>query len=255
MLIGTFEDNEGSGIELLAIDQGPELAMSSNACTTAIQARAPPAMALERSSGNRISWTLLPGRAVGTGVLARIKPGRPVRNAIIAYRMGSGLGRHARPGRMRRLLERRGERCDHVFRRGRVGHGQDAAEASVEAVRLFHRFSGHRVPTLLEYVHGACVPLAAPRFLSPGSIPRRGRFIFRCGQCRRRLVFERQFAAHGIHAGTAGHNARKIQGFDYPFENGLIVLCSDGISTSWNFGRYPGIQSRTSGANRSYPLS
>jgi hypothetical protein len=42
--------------------------------------------------------------------------------------------------------------------------------------------------------------------------------------------------------GTAGHNARKIQAFDYPFDNGLIVLASDGISTSWNFGKYPNIQ-------------
>jgi hypothetical protein len=43
--------------------------------------------------------------------------------------------------------------------------------------------------------------------------------------------------------GTAGHNARKIQSFDYPFEEGLIVLASDGIGSSWNFARYPGIQS------------
>ena len=43
--------------------------------------------------------------------------------------------------------------------------------------------------------------------------------------------------------GTAGHNARKIQSFDYPFEGGLIVLSSDGIGTNWNLNRYPGIQS------------
>jgi predicted RecB family nuclease len=43
--------------------------------------------------------------------------------------------------------------------------------------------------------------------------------------------------------GTAGHNARKIQAFEYPFENGLIILASDGISTNWNFSRYANIQS------------
>ena len=29
--------------------------------------------------------------------------------------------------------------------------------------------------------------------------------------------------------GTAGHNARKIQAFDYPFESGLVILHSDGL--------------------------
>ncbi len=36
--------------------------------------------------------------------------------------------------------------------------------------------------------------------------------------------------------GTAGHNARKIQSFEYPFESGLIILHSDGLSTSWTLG-------------------
>ncbi|MFX6487770.1 hypothetical protein ABTG24_19535, partial [Acinetobacter baumannii] len=35
-----------------------------------------------------------------------------------------------------------------------LGHGPDAAEASVEAVRLFHRYGGHTVPNLMDYVHG-----------------------------------------------------------------------------------------------------
>jgi hypothetical protein len=119
----------------------------------------------------------------------------------------------------------------------------DAADTSVEAVRLFHRFSGHRVPTLLDYVHGG---LRSTRGAAVS--------IARFDPATRQVVFSGVGNVAGVLAsngmlrrmvtmpGTAGHNARKIQSFDYPFEDGLIVLCSDGVSTSWNFSRYPGIQ-------------
>jgi hypothetical protein len=39
--------------------------------------------------------------------------------------------------------------------------------------------------------------------------------------------------------GTAGYNVRKIQSFQYAFESGLVILCSDGLSTRWTLDRYP----------------
>jgi hypothetical protein len=42
-------------------------------------------------------------------------------------------------------------------------------------------------------------------------------------------------------AGTAGHVARKIQGFEYPYAGGLVILYSDGLATSWTLDRYPGL--------------
>ena len=44
-----------------------------------------------------------------------------------------------------------------------LGHGPEAADAAVQAVRLFHRYGGHSVPTLLEYLHGG------PSFHARGS--------------------------------------------------------------------------------------
>jgi hypothetical protein len=41
--------------------------------------------------------------------------------------------------------------------------------------------------------------------------------------------------------GTAGHNARRIQTFDYPYRQGLVVMVSDGIMSGWTLARYPGI--------------
>ena len=42
-------------------------------------------------------------------------------------------------------------------------------------------------------------------------------------------------------AGTAGFSVRKIQAFDYPFEQGLVILYSDGLATSWTTDRYPNL--------------
>jgi hypothetical protein len=125
-----------------------------------------------------------------------------------------------------------------------LGHGQEAADASVEAVRLFHRFGGHQVPTLLDYIHGglrstrgAAVSIARfdPQtrrvaFAGVGNVS--GALASADGSLRRMVSMP----------GTAGHNARKIQVFDYPLDHGLIVLASDGISTSWTLGKYTNIQ-------------
>jgi hypothetical protein len=124
-----------------------------------------------------------------------------------------------------------------------LGHGQDAADASVEAVRLFHRFGGHQVPTLLDYVHGglrhtrgAAVSLA--RF-DPG---RRQVVFAGVGNVAGVLAVDGQVKRMVSMPGIAGHIARRIQPFDYPFTTGLVILHSDGISTSWNLGRYPNLQ-------------
>jgi hypothetical protein len=41
--------------------------------------------------------------------------------------------------------------------------------------------------------------------------------------------------------GTAGHVARRIQTFDYPYSGGLVVMHSDGLATGWSLDRYPGV--------------
>src|SRR5262249_39071597 len=124
-----------------------------------------------------------------------------------------------------------------------LGHGPDAAEAAVEAVRLFHRFGGHQVPTLLDYVHrglrstrGAAVSIA--RFDATAR-----KIVFSgIGNVAGVLAFDGQLRRMVSMAGTAGHVARKIQPFEYPFERGLVILHSDGLQSSWTLDRYRGIE-------------
>jgi hypothetical protein len=41
--------------------------------------------------------------------------------------------------------------------------------------------------------------------------------------------------------GTAGHRTLRIRSFEYSFEGGLVILYSDGLTTSWTLGSYPGL--------------
>ena len=48
------------------------------------------------------------------------------------------------------------------------------------------------------------------------------------------------------HNGTAGHNASRVQEFTYPVPpDAMILLCSDGLSTQWDLGGYPGLRRRS----------
>jgi anti-sigma regulatory factor (Ser/Thr protein kinase) len=244
MLIGTYED-EGSGIELIALDRGPgisnvETCLEDGYSSAGTRGNGLGGVIRQSDLFDIASW---PG--LGTGVLARVQPGAPKARRAASH-SGWGAVSVAMPGQ---------DVCGDswsvlangnitLFLADGLGHGQDAAEASVEAARLFHRFNGHRVQTLLDYVHGglrttrgAAVSIArfdpSSRHVAFGGIGNVAGALVADGHLKRMVSMP----------GTAGHNARKIQVFDYPFEHGLVVLNSDGISTNWSLGRYPNIQS------------
>jgi hypothetical protein len=47
------------------------------------------------------------------------------------------------------------------------------------------------------------------------------------------------------HSGTAGHEARHIREFQYPWtSDSLIVMHSDGLSSHWDLASFPGLLHR-----------
>jgi hypothetical protein len=187
-----------------------------------------------------VSW---PG--VGTAVMARIESNKYRAEQIATDRVWGAVS-IAKPGEDvcgdSWSVVQNGD-ISTLFVADGLGHGPGAAEASVEAVRLFHRFGGHQVPTLLDYVHGG---LRSTRGAAVS--------IARIDPATRKVTFSGVGNVAGILAspgelkrmvsmpGTAGHNARKIQSFEYRFESGLVILYSDGLSSSWTLGRYPRLE-------------
>jgi anti-sigma regulatory factor (Ser/Thr protein kinase) len=242
ILAGPYEDDGEQGIQILALDQGRGIAnvqacLADGYSSAGTAGQGLGAVVRQSNLVDIASWL-----GVGTAVLARIVPGK--KNGVVARsHSGFGVVSVARQGEDvcgdAWAIDRSGAIAT-LFVADGLGHGPDAAEAAVEAVRLFHRFHSHQVPTLLDYVHGglratrgAAVSIArfdpTTRQVTFSGIGNVAGVLAVSGELRRMVSMP----------GTAGYSVRKIQSFQYPFAGGLVILCSDGLSTSWTLARYP----------------
>lgn len=127
-----------------------------------------------------------------------------------------------------------------------LGHGLLAAQASLEAVRVFRENVRRHPQEIMAAAHaalrstrGAAVAIAAidlehqaVRFAGIGNIA--GAILSPEGSCN--MV---------SYNGTVGHEVRKIHEFTYQWPRGaLLVMHSDGLGTQWRLERYPGLSTR-----------
>lgn len=131
-----------------------------------------------------------------------------------------------------------------VFMVDGLGHGTEAAVAANEAVAQFQRSRHeppaqilHAVHQALRHTRGGAVAVAridpASATVAYAGLGNIAGAVVTPGAPVRRMV---------SHNGTAGHNARKLQAFDYPCGRGaLLVMHSDGLSGGWALDAYPGL--------------
>jgi anti-sigma regulatory factor (Ser/Thr protein kinase) len=246
ILVGTYEDNTGSGVEVLALDRGPGMSnvaacIADGYSTAGTAGRGIGAVVRQSNSFDIASW---PG--VGTAVLARFHAAPPPREPT-ASAAAWGAVSIAKPGELvcgDGWSVANGSAGRSLLVADGLGHGPEASEAAVEAIRLFNRFNGHRVDTLLDYIHGG---LRATRgaAISIARFDRdAGKVIYSgIGNVAGVLAVNGGLRRMVSMAGTAGYNARKIQAFDYPFASGLVIMHSDGLLSSWTLDKYPGAAS------------
>jgi anti-sigma regulatory factor (Ser/Thr protein kinase) len=245
LLIGSYDDPTGSGIELIAVDKGPGIAdlqasQRDGHSTAGTAGHGLGAIRRQSQAMQLVSWPEL-----GTVVMARLAANNPKINGHTITNAPWGSVSIALQGQ-----EVCGDACA-VFDTavGRtllvadgIGHGSEAAIAATEAVRLFQQHQARPVPEILEYLHaglrptrGAAVAVArfdeANRKVVYGGIGNISGIIVSPMGTRRMISLN----------GTAGHVARKVQAFDYPYHGGVVVMCSDGVATNWSLDRYPGL--------------
>jgi anti-sigma regulatory factor (Ser/Thr protein kinase) len=128
-----------------------------------------------------------------------------------------------------------------------LGHGPDAAEASREAIRLFHVNASFGPAAMIAVIHaglrstrGAAAAVAeidphdrVVRFAGVGNIT--GVVVTPGGK--------RQMASYN---GTLGHVVRKVVEFSYPWSHDAVLVgYTDGLASHWDLDRYPGLVTRT----------
>lgn len=237
LLVGVAD----ASLDLLALDQGrgmPDVdaCMADGYSTTGTLGNGLGAVRRLAQEWQVVSW---PGR--GTGVYARLEArdaARPARGVFAVQvpkpgeqTSGDGWAAHD-DDRGRTVLVVDG-----------LGHGTEAAIAANAAVAQFGRSAGQPVADIVQAIHlgmrhtrGGAVAVARIEWASAtvayaglGNIA--GTIVAPSGQVRRMVS----------HNGTAGHNARKIQAFDYPCGEGTLIMHSDGIGTGWKPEDYPAL--------------
>lgn len=227
----------GSGVDLLALDTGkgmPDVA----ACMADGYSTAGNGLGAARRLSSRFEIASWPGR--GSAVQAHVGPDDAADDTTAAVMVtkpgevacGDGWALHE--GAAQRTL---------MMVDG-LGHGTEAAVAAREALALFAKWGGEPPAELVQRLHlglrhtrGGAVAVARVQWASHtiafaglGNIA--AAVVAPDGSARRMVS----------HNGTAGHNARKIQAFDYPFgPQSLLVMHTDGMGGHWSLQGYPGL--------------
>jgi anti-sigma regulatory factor (Ser/Thr protein kinase) len=236
LLVGDGEHH----VDLLALDNGPGMADLDQCLTDGYSATGTPGTGLGAVRRLAQAFQVASWPQRGTAVLARlVRAGAPpvgdeVAGLSVAKRgedaCGDGWASHM------------DNQAGALFVVDGLGHGADAALAANEALRQFQRSHQEPVADVVQGVHlamrhtrGGAVAAAridwaaaTVAFAGLGNIA--ASLVSVAGQVRHMVSL----------SGIAGHNARKIHAFEYPFGDGLLIMHSDGIGTGWAGTQYPG---------------
>lgn len=241
-------DEEGCiGLELIGVDSGPGIANVTEARRDGFSTQGTPGTGLGAIERQAAEFDIYSTAGGGVIVLARVWNGR--RRPVLTAPVQFGGICLPKPGETAcgdawRVVSSK-ERSLLLMVDG-LGHGLAAAEAGRTAVEVFSEHSRLAPVRLAETLHaglrttrGAAVALTEVRH-SDGELQFVG--IGNIAGSVHASGGSRSFVSHN---GTAGVEARRIQSLNYSWPAGaLLVEHSDGIATSWDLSRYPGIRGR-----------
>jgi anti-sigma regulatory factor (Ser/Thr protein kinase) len=241
-------DEEGPGVELIAIDHGPgmDVARSLEDGYSTGGTAGEGLGAVRRTAdtfdvhSRRDRGTIVLARVVERAANAETSPRVPVRTGVICTaapgeeRSGDGWAVQRRAGLVRLLVV------------DGLGHGPLAAEAANEAVRLFRAYPEPGPAEMLERLHealrGTRGAAAAVAEIVPGDSAVRFAGIGNIAASVRAADGARSLVSHN---GIIGHQVRKVQEVSSPWSSGaLLVMASDGLRTQWRLDDDPTIVAR-----------
>ena len=237
------------GAELVAIDSGPGIGDIDRAFSDGYSTTGSSGTGLGAMSRLATTFDIYTTPGSGTVLAARITPGRRTPMAVRAD-FQIGVVRVAKRGEVAcgddwRLVMNQNGRAMLAVADG-LGHGQAAADASRRAVEIAGERSSEQPAMIITHVHaalrstrGAAVAVAEVR-ADHRSVRYAG-----LGNIAGTIVSPRESKSLVSHNGIAGHEMRKVQEFSYDWaSDALLVLHSDGLSSRWDLGKYPGLTTR-----------
>lgn len=241
---------EYEGLEILSIDKGPGMTNIAECMRDGYSTAGSPGTGLGSVSRLSDYFEIFSSPAHGTIILSRVwlnknRHRTPVEDydfgAVAIPKTGEDVSgdKWAMKYNDRKIL---------IMVSDGLGHGINASEASLEAVKAFDKCESVVLPEVMEAIHlglkhtrGAAVALTE---IDPdkNSVQYCG-----IGNITSAVVSPDASRSMVSHNGIVGHEVRKIHVFNYPWtHDSLLIMHSDGIGTRWNLDKYPGIIQRSS---------
>jgi anti-sigma regulatory factor (Ser/Thr protein kinase) len=127
-----------------------------------------------------------------------------------------------------------------------LGHGILASDAAREAERIFAAAHSDSPTPVLQDSHDALKKTrGAAMAVASLHVERRLISFAGVGNIGSSIVTPSSSRGMASHNGTVGHQLHRIQEFTFPWNaDSLLVMHSDGLKSSWDLTRYPGIWSK-----------
>ena len=128
-----------------------------------------------------------------------------------------------------------------------LGHGPVAAEASNAATRVLRERPGQSLELLMQDMHTALRPTRGAAVAMARIDPAAGRLDYvGVGNISAAILSDEQRVKRAVSQnGIVGHEMRRVQTVPLPWSpSSVLIMTSDGISTSWNLDAYPGLVMR-----------
>ncbi len=243
LAISRFDDHDGLGLELLALDRGPGMADFQRCLADGYSTAGSAGQGLGAISRQADRIAIYTRPKLGTALLARFIA-EPVGTTPSPWEAGIVMAPY--PGELvcgdGWSLRRQPDSAD-LFLVDGLGHGAHAAAAAETAVRIFAVSGASDCVRQIELVHQALAPtrgaaVAVARIdMKAGLV----RFVG-VGNIVATMIADGTAKRMVSHNGTAGHLAPRIREFTYPFVGRpLVILHSDGLAGRWDLASYPGL--------------
>jgi anti-sigma regulatory factor (Ser/Thr protein kinase) len=251
LLLRPLQSGEAAGIELLALDKGPGIADLGQAFHDGFSTGGTPGTGLGAVSRLSTFWAVDSQPGLGTALLSQLwtnlptegRPPGPLELGAVSL----PLATETRNGDGWHVLQR--PQLPSLLVVDGLGHGPEASEAAVAAIRAFHDLSPRPPAQALEGIHEALrktrgAAVAVAEFDLDARLVR----YAGAGNIVGVILGAEESHAMVSHNGTVGGEVRRFQEFTYPWPPGaLVVLHSDGISRRWDLSDYPGLATKPPG--------
>jgi anti-sigma regulatory factor (Ser/Thr protein kinase) len=237
------------GIEIVGIDRGKGIADVERSLRDGYSTAGSAGTGLGAIRRLSAGFEVFSAAGQGTAVLARLwatsLPSPLTAPRVVIGFAGAAYAGEAVSGDAWAVAEHKGRTM--LLLVDGLGHGLVAADAAREAVRLFHDNVGHAPAVIVQALHDGLRSTRGAAVAVTEIAPDRGVVKYAgVGNICAAIVTPTSRRHLVSHNGTAGHAVRRIDEFSYSWpKDAVLVKHTDGLSTHWDFDRYPGLLMRS----------